>query len=176
MRRVRYSVATSLDAFIAGPNGEYDWIPSDDAINFPAFFEKIDTVLMGRKTFEIAVSEDPSAANPSMRTFVFSRTLQPSEFPGVTIVGDNASSIVSSLRAETGKDIWLMGGGELFRCLLDYRLVDTVEIGVVPILLGRGIRLLPEFLKSIPLKFRKSEAFPSGIILLKYDVEYDRTQ
>jgi dihydrofolate reductase len=163
----------SLDAFIAGPNGEYDWIPSDETINFPAFLKKIDTVLIGRKTFEVAVREDPSAANPKMRTFVFSRTLKPADYPGVRIVTDNASFVVSSLRAETGKDIWLMGGGELFRTLLDARLVDTIEIGIVPILLGRGIRLLPEFLQSVPLKFRKSETFPSGIILMKYDVAYD---
>lgn len=170
MRRVRYSVAMSLDAHIAGPNDEYDWIVMDPAINFNAFFKTIDTVLIGRRTYEIALRDHSSAGMPGMRTYVFSRTLRPEEHPDVTIVAENAAATVSALRDEDGKDIWLMGGGDLFRCLLDEGLVDTVEVGVVPVLLGRGIPLLPQIPRSTRLELTKQETFPSGIVLLKYAV------
>jgi dihydrofolate reductase len=172
MRRVRYYVAMSLDGYIAGPNGEYDWIPMDPAIDFAAFFETIDTVLMGRGTFEITRQQDQPAEMPGMRTYVFSRTLRTEDFPDVTIVSDNAASAVSTLKAQSGKDIWLMGGGILFRSLLEAELVDTVELGIIPILLGRGIPLLPETSRWVRLDLTGTEALPSGIILAQYTVHH----
>lgn len=170
MRRVRYSVAMSLDAYIAGPAGEYDWILMDPAIDFGAFFKTIDTVLMGRRTFELALRQHGGPGLSGMRTYVFSRTLRPEDFPDVTIVADDAGSRVASLRAEPGKDIWLMGGGDLFRSLLHAGVVDTVEVGVVPVLLGQGIPLLPHLPTSVRLELTRAEPFPSGIVLLRYAV------
>jgi dihydrofolate reductase len=170
MRKVRYSVAMSLDGYIAGPDGEYDWIIMDPAIDFAAFFQTIDTVLMGRRTFEVTLQQGPDAGMPGMRTYVFSRTLRASDFPDVTIVADEAVQRVAALRAEDGKDIWLMGGGVLARSLLDAGVVDTVEVGVVPVLLGQGIPLLPGLEASTRLKLTSTETFPSGIMLLKYAV------
>lgn len=158
MRRVRYAVAMSLDAYIAGPAGEYDWIIMDPTIDFGAFYKTIDTVLMGRRTFEIAQRLGPS---PGMRTYVFSRTLRAHDYPNVTIVAD-AASTVAVLRAEAGKDIWLMGGGVLFRSLVEAGLVDTVEVGVVPILLGQGVPLLPPLPRSVHLALTDSEPYSSG--------------
>ncbi len=169
MRKVRYSVAASLDGYIAGPHGEYDWIVMDPAIDFAAFFKTIDTVLMGRRTFEVVLQQG-GAGMPGMRTYVFSRTLRADDHPGVTIVTEGAASIVAALRAEQGKDIWLMGGGVLFRSLLEAGLVDTVEVGVVPVLLGQGVPLLPGGDAATRLELTKTETFPSGITLLRYAV------
>jgi dihydrofolate reductase len=169
-RKVRYSVAMSLDGFIADPRGGYDWIIMDPAIDFGAFLSTVDTVLMGRRTFEVAMRQGPEAAMPGMRRFVFSRTLRAADHPDVTVVADNAAPTVAALRAEDGNDIWLMGGGVLFKSLLDAGVVDTVEVGVVPVLLGAGIPLLPGASGSTRLALTKAESVPSGVILLKYAV------
>jgi dihydrofolate reductase len=169
MRNLRYSVAMSLDGFIATPEGGYGWIPHDPAIDFGAFFGTIDTILMGRKTFELVRSQGPSSLD-SMRRYVFSHTLRPEDAPDVTLVSSDAATVIRELRAEEGKDIWLMGGGVLFRSLLEAGLVDTVEIGLVPVLLGRGIPLLRETDQAHGLLLAKVERFPSGVVLLKYDV------
>lgn len=172
MRRVRYSVAASLDGFIAGPEGEYDWIPMDPTIDFAAFYSTIDTVLMGRGTYEIVQMQKEQGKGQEVgpRSYVFSRKLKQEDHPDVTIVADDAAGTVARLRAEEGKDIWLMGGGVLFRSLVDANVVDTVEIGIVPILLGGGIPLFPPGATRAKLAYVKSETFPSGIILARYNV------
>ncbi len=173
MRRVRYSVATSLDAYIAGPNDEHDWIIMDPAIDFGAFFRTIDTVLMGRRTFEIALRLNPeSSTMPGMRAYVFSKTLRAEDYPDVTVAEDPVST-VTALRADAGKDIWLMGGGSLFRSLVQADLVDSIEVGVVPILLGQGIPLLPSLPRSVRLDLEDTETYPSGIVMLRYAVRRD---
>src|SRR6516164_9255511 len=152
MRRVRYQVASSLDGFIAGPKGEADWIIMDPDIDFRALFAQFDTALIGRRTFEgMARGKKKAGAMPGMKTFVFSRTLRQRDYPKVTIVADNAEETLTALREEPGKDIWLFGGGLLFRSLLGAKLVDTVEVAVVPVLLGGGIPLFPPPAKSAKL-------------------------
>jgi len=170
MRRVLYSVAMSLDGYIAGPNGEFDWIPMDETIDWAAFMGRFDTVLVGRKTYEVATRPGSAASLPDMRTFVFARTLRAGEHPSVTVVSENTASVVEALRQESGKDIWLMGGGVLFRSLLEAGQVDAVETGVVPILLGRGLPLLPSLSRPVRLALTKTQNYPSGIVLLTYDV------
>ena len=98
LRRVRYSVAMSLDGYIAGPNGEYDWIPMDPDIDFTAIYNEFDTLLIGRKTYE--VSGDPSAGQPGMKSYVFSTTLRSEDHPDVTLVKEDAAKTVAELRAE----------------------------------------------------------------------------
>ena len=114
MRKVRYNCAMSLDGYIAGPNDEFDWIAIDPDIDFDALFEQFDTYLLGRRTFEVTAGED-FPVPPGSRTFVFSNTLRQSDYADVTIIGDNWKEVVRSLREESGKDIWLFGGGVLFR-------------------------------------------------------------
>jgi dihydrofolate reductase len=161
----------SLDGFIAGPSGNYEWIPPDPGVDFGAFFKKIDTAVMGRRTFEVALANG-STAMPGMRSVVASRTLRQEDYPEVTITAD-AVATVAALRLEGGKDIWLMGGGDLFKDILTAGLVDTVEVGVIPILLGEGLPLLPTISQSTRLKLTQHEAFPSGVVLLRYDVVRD---
>ena len=143
MRRVRYQVAMSLDGFIAGPNGEHDWIVADEfRLTSALLMAEFDTAVMGRKTHEVVKSHGGEGEIPGLEAIVFSRSLPPAEHPGVRITGDDPASVVRKLKAAPGKDIWLYGGSNLARTLFDAGLVDTVEVAVVPIVLGEGISLL----------------------------------
>lgn len=169
-RRLRYQVAVSLDGFIGGPNGEYDWIVMDPSIDFDALYKEFDTAVMGRKTYEVGLAQGVNGAMPGLDVVVFSRTLPPAVHKGVRIVNDDASEVVASLKAKPGGDIWLFGGGTLFRSLLDAGLVDTVETAVMPVLLGTGIPLLPPG-SSTKLVLEDHKVLPaSGIVALSYSV------
>ena len=170
MRRIRYNCAMSLDGYIAGPSDEFDWIVVDPDIDFEELFGQFDTFLLGRRTFEVTGS--PGApAQPSSRTFVFSRTLSQDDYTDVTIVGDNWEEVVRSLREESGGDIWLFGGGALFRSLCEEGLVDTVEVSIVPVLLGGGIPLVPELSTRIGLTLTGQRVFEkTGTVSLVYEV------
>lgn len=169
-RRIRYSVAASLDGFIATEDGGYDWIVEDSTIDFPAYLAKIDTLLMGRGTWEALQTPEGEALIAVMDVFVVSTTLQPGEDPRMTVISDDVVGRVAALKEMKGKDIWLFGGGVLFRSMVEAGLVDRVEVGVVPVLLGKGIPLVPGLDRIADLRLHSTEAFDSGIVLLKYDV------
>jgi dihydrofolate reductase len=172
MRRVRYNVAASLDGYIAGPGGEFDWIPHDPAVDFAALFAKVDTVLLGRHSYTLTQQADTAPWAPGTRVYVFSRTLRPEEHPGVTVVADNAGSVVAALRAERGDgEIWLFGGGVLFGSLLAAGQVDTVEVTIAPVLLGGGIPLLPPGVPRTALALADARTYPSGMATLSYTVQ-----
>ena len=171
MRRLRYNVAMSLDGYIAGLNGEYDWIIMDPAIDFAALFAEFDTLVMGRRTFEVVRAQGPDGPESGMKVVVVSRTLRPEDYPDVKIVSDAVPEAIAALKAEPGKDIWLFGGGELFRSLLDAHLVDSIEVGVMPILLSEGIPLLLAGQASPALRLDSSKTLPSGILMLSYTVQ-----
>lgn len=172
MRRIRYCVAASLDGYIAGPKGEADWIIMDPEIDFRALFDQFDTVLIGRRTFEgMTRGKKKAGAMPGMKTYVFSRTMKPSDYPKVTIVAENEDKAVAALRAETQKDIWLFGGGLLFRSLLAAGQVDSVEVAVVPVLLGEGIPLLSPPANQAKLKLTGHKVYKTGIVSLEYAVQ-----
>jgi dihydrofolate reductase len=167
-------VAASLDGFIAGPQGEADWIPTDPDFDFGAIFKQFDTILVGRRTFE-TMAKAGNVTMPGMQTFVFSRTLRPEPHPKVTVVNDRPEEILatlkaSSAKANSGKDIWLFGGGSLFRSLAEAGLVDTVEVAVVPVLLGEGIPLLPGARKRIGLSLTGHKVYKTGMVSLEYTV------
>ena len=173
MRRLRYQVATSLDGYIGGPHGEFDWIVMDPDIDFAALLAQFDTAVMGRKTFLTTLQQGGTGAMPGIDVVVFSRTLRPADYPAVSIVNSDPADSVRSLKAKVGKDIWLFGGGELFRTLLEAGLVDTVEPAVVPVLLGDGIPMLPSPAARTTLSLTSHRLYPkSGIVLLAYAVSY----
>lgn len=168
MRRVRYCVVMSLDGYIAGPKGEADWIPMDPEFDFAALFRQFDTLLVGRRTFDRMVAARRTSM-PGMKTIVFSRTLRPEDHPDVVIV-DGQREVVTSLKASPGKDIWLFGGGALFRSLAEDGLVDTVEVGVAPVLLGAGVPLLPSCNRQIKLSLTAHHVQRTGVVSLEYAI------
>jgi dihydrofolate reductase len=170
MRRVRYSVAMSLDGFIAGPRGEIDWIVMDPEIDFNAVFQQFDTVLLGRKTYETTRQQGAGAGMPGMQTYVFSRTLQQNDCSDV-IVSKNPATTVPALKDGQGKDLWLFGGGSLFHSLLELKLVDTVEVAIIPVLLGAGLPLLPPPALQAKLRLTKHQVYArTGTTTLEYAV------
>jgi len=164
----------NLDGYIAGPNGEADWIIMDPDIDFGALFDQFNTFLMGRRMFE-GVAGTGGGGQPGVQTIVFSRTLRQQDYPNLTIVSENPEQALADLRAKPSKNNWLFGGGSVFRSLLEARLVDTVEVSVIPVLLGEGISLLPREPSSerFKLKLASSGTFTTGIVSLAYAVEYE---
>lgn len=172
MRKIVYSVAMSLDGYLAGPNGEADWIVMDPEIDFTGMMARFDTILMGRRTFEAAQAMGRGAPMPGFTSVVVSRTLRPEDHPGLTIIAEDVGDAISRMRAGAGKDIWLFGGGTLFRDLLDLGLVDTIEVGVIPVLLGGGIPLLPARSQRTTLRLVGSQVYKAtGTLALEYAVQ-----
>ena len=169
MRSVCYSAAVSLDGYIAGPNGEADWIVMDPEIDFKQLFARFDTLLLGRKSYA-AARQQGGAGMPGMKSYVFSTTLRPAECPGATVSQDPGET-VRALKQQPGKDIWLFGGGSLFRSLLELGLVDQVQVGIVPVLLGDGLPLVEHPAQRASLKLTKHRVYAkTGTVLLDYDV------
>jgi dihydrofolate reductase len=170
MRRVRYSVASSLDGYIAGPKGEIDWIVPDPEVDMAAAFAAFDTVLLGRRTYELTRQPGAPPWPRGWRIFVFSRTLAATDDPAITVVASNAAATVTKLRQESGADIWLFGGGALFSSLLAFGVVDEIEVSVMPVMLGAGVPLAADGPRSA-LTLRRSHAYKSGVVSLRYEVK-----
>jgi dihydrofolate reductase len=172
-RRLRYQVAASLDGFIAGPDGEADWIVMDPDIDFTALFSQFDTLLMGRRTFEAVSGQGHGGGGAfGMKTVVVSSTMRGEDHPGVTVISDRVAGQVSALKQQPGKDIWLFGGGQLFASLAPLGLVDRVEVAVVPVMLGAGIPLTASSAARTRLRLDGHRLYEkSGIMLLEYAVE-----
>jgi dihydrofolate reductase len=161
----------SLNGFIADHQGGTDFLISDSSYDPTPFFASIDSVVMGRVTYEEAVRQEMRAYS-GLRNYVVSRTLSSADYPEVTILED--ASTVADVRRASGKDIWLCGGGVLVASLLAAGLVDTVELGISPVLLGRkgtpmlGLdALLP---RTVALELTHHRALPSGLLVLEYSV------
>lgn len=162
MRKVILGLGISLDGYIARKNGAVDWLSMDWDYDWTAFFKTIDAVLIGRKTWEVALGMNPKkkskakskAKNPygATETYVFSKTLKESGVEVVPVISGNLKEFVEQLKAKEGKNIWLSGGGELAKSFLDEDLVDEIYLGITPHLLGAGIPLFPELEKEHPLR------------------------
>jgi len=169
MRRVRYRVAASLDGYIAGPDGEIDWISPDPSVDFAAVYEGFDSVLLGRRTYELTQQPGAPPWPVGWRVIVFSRTLSTVAPPAV--LATNVDATVAELRQRPGRDIWLFGGSSLCASMLTARLVDRLEVAVMPVVLGGGVHLIAGDAPRTRLTLLRSSASANGIVHLEYDVE-----
>lgn len=167
-RKVVLGLGISLDGYIARPNGEVDFLFMPKDYSMAEFFATIDTVIMGRKTFDAAQAMGGGFGG-SMKTYVFSRTRPPNERKGVIFTNDSPTAVVRKIRENPGKDIWLMGGGEIARDFLKEDLVDLLHIGIVPTLIGEGIPLFPSGFPQRDLTLVENKTYSKGLIGLKYE-------
>jgi len=172
MRKVTFGVANSLDNFIARKDHAVDWLlwGEEVAAFTKEFWKTVDTVVMGRKTYEVAVKLG-TTSYPRVRNYVFSRSMTTSPDKKVEIISRDAAEFVRDLKAQPGKGICVMGGGELAKSLFDAGLIDEVGFNIHPVLLGAGIPLFLEMRRQIDLELLECRAFKNGCVLVRYRVK-----
>ncbi len=171
MRKVILGLAVSLDGFIEGPKGEYDWCFTDQDYGMNAFFERIDAVFVGRKTYEMSLGmEGGGGGMPKMKEYIFSTTLESVKKGAVLIKGDIKNE-VEKIKKEKGKDIWMFGGADLTASLMNLGLIDELWLAVHPILLGSGKPLFSGIKGRIHLQLTDTETYSSGLVSLKYSLK-----
>jgi dihydrofolate reductase len=167
-RNVVLSVAVSLDGYIARRDGSVDWLIMDPEMDFKKMVSAFDVIVAGRKTLDPALDKGGGGGMGKMACFVFSRTLPPGKRNGVEYVGRPPKELVRELKAQPGKDIWLMGGGELAREFLRDDLIDRIELAVIPVLLGSGIPLFPSGFPQRNYALAEQRSYSSGILSVSY--------
>jgi dihydrofolate reductase len=170
MRKVVLGIGISLDGHIARPDGSVDFLFMPKDYSMAPFFKRVDTAVMGRKTYEAGLKmSGGKVSNWGMQCYVFSSSLGGGELDGLTIVKDPPKKFVAELRKKKGKDIWLMGGGELTREFLREDLVDELYLGVVPTLIGEGIPAFPTGFPERKFALTENKTFSKGLIALRYE-------
>ena len=173
MRKVVFGCANSLDNRIAREDGAVDWLMwgKEAAALMTEFWKTVDTILMGRKTYEVgrklAKGKNPYA---HIKTYVFSRTLPADGAPGAEIVSSDAAGFVRELKAADGGDICMMGGGELARTFFEAGLIDEIGFNIHPVLLGRGVPLFLDMDVQVNLELVESRPFENGCVYVYYRV------
>lgn len=162
------ALGISIDGYIARLDGTFDFLFMPKDFSMAEFFASIDTGIMGRKTYEVAKAQGEGGFGPKIKTYVLSRTLPPGEREGMTFVNVSPQTLAEEIRQHKGKDIWLMGGGEIARDFLKADLVDELHLGVVPVLLGEGLPLFPSGFPQRNFELMESKTFSRGLISLKY--------
>jgi dihydrofolate reductase len=168
MRKVVLGLGISLDGYIARPDGSVDFLFMPKDYSMGPFFKTIDATVVGRKTYEVGLKMGGSFSDSKMKSYIFSNLLPPGERDGVIFTNDSPSNVVAAIRKKPGKNIWLMGGGELVRAFLKEDLVDELYIGVVPVLIGEGIPLFPGGFPQREFELLENKTFSKGMIALKY--------
>ena len=175
MRRVVLFIATSADGFIARPDGAIDWLPADDGndYGYNVFIKTVDTILMGRKTYEQVLTFGPFPY-PDKRCYVFRRRRTPRKRatekpPSVRFVRGNPVAFVKRLRRQEGSTIWLVGGARLIQPLREAGLIDEYIISICPVFIGSGIPLFRNTKRQLPLKLTRSRAYKTGVVQLTYE-------
>jgi len=172
MRKIILSVAVSLDGYIEGPNGEYDWCFTDQDYGMSDFFKRIDSLFIGRKSYELTLTmgDDAMPGFPKLTEYVFSKTLAEVKHGALLINGDTETE-VKRIKNKPGKDIWLFGGADLTRSLLNLALIDEIGLAVHPIILGGGKPLFSNIKNRIQLTLTHSKTYSSGLVFLSYTIK-----
>jgi dihydrofolate reductase len=173
MRKVIFGVANSLDNYIARKDHAVDWLlwGPEAAAFMSNFWKTIDTVLWGRKTYEVALKGGGVGSYGSVTNYVFSKTIKKSADKNVVIVCEDAAKFIRKLKKQKGKDICVMGGGELAKSLLETGVVDEVGFNIHPVLLGAGIPLFHPMERQIDLELLECSPFKNGCVLVRYRVK-----
>ena len=174
-RRIIVYIAVSADGYIARADGSVDWLDRPRIkgdYGMPAFLKSIDTILWGRRTYDQAraMGEKAGSFGRGVKSYVFTRQPPPAPEAGVEFVEEPVREFVSRLRAQAGKDIWMMGGAEIIASFLDAGEIDELMIHVVPTLIGEGIPLMQRRHRLVPLQLRGTRSFSDGVVLLHYAV------
>ena len=167
MRSVLLGLGISIDGYIARRDGSVDFLFMPKDYSMASFFAGVDTAIMGRKTYDVAQAMG-GWYGPKMDVYVMSRTLPAGERNGYTFTHQTPEALVAQIRKNKGKDIWMMGGGELVREFLKADLIDELYIGVVPVLLGEGLPLFPGGFPQRDFALTENKTFSKGLISLKY--------
>jgi dihydrofolate reductase len=168
MRSVLLGLGISIDGYIARRDGSVDFLFMPKDYSMAPFFAGIDTAIMGRKTYDVVQAMGGGWHGPKMAVYVMSRTLPAGERDGCIFTAQTPKALVDEIRKSKGKDIWMMGGGELVREFLKADLIDELHIGVVPVLLGEGIPLFPQGFPQRDFALIENKTFSKGLIALKY--------
>ena len=168
MRKVVPGLGITIDGYIARLNDAVDFLFMPKDYSMGPFFKTIDTAIMGRKTLDAGLKMGGSFSGWSMAFYVFSRSKPPGERDGVVFTNEFPTTLIGALRKRRGKNIWLMGGGELARDFLKADLVDEIHLGVVPVLLGEGIPLFPGGFPQRDFSLIENKTYSKGLISLKY--------
>jgi dihydrofolate reductase len=174
MRKVKLFIASSLDCYIARQDGGIDWLFTDDDYGYTKFYDSIDTIIVGRKSYDQSLTFDDYPYK-GKKVYVFTRKKirKNNNEQDVEYIDTNIQDFVTSLTQSIGKDIWLIGGGEIVSVLLNAGLVDEIILSIHPIILGTGIPLLRDIQKEVKLKLENSLSFDSGLTQLYYKVLKD---
>jgi dihydrofolate reductase len=166
MRKVILGLAISLDGFIEGAKGEYDWCFTDQDYGLAEFSKQIDSLVMGRKTYDMMKSYEGTHPWSHAKTFVFSRTLAPT--PGIEVLDGHLVETITQIKQQPGKDIWLFGGADLTAQFINHNLIDEYWLSVHPILLGGGKPLFQNIAERKKLILTESKIYETGLVSLRY--------
>jgi dihydrofolate reductase len=174
-RKVIVYIAISADGYIARPDGDVSWLDRPRPkghYGMGAFMKSIDAILWGRKTYSkgIEMGMKNTGFGPKIKNYLFSRRLQGAPLQRFELVREPIKPFIQRLRTQPGKNIWMMGGGEIIASFLDQQEVDEFSISVIPIFIGEGIPLIKPQHRSIPLKLLSTRKFPDGVVHLHYRV------
>jgi dihydrofolate reductase len=176
MRKVTFGGANSLDNYFARKDDAVDWIMFSDEAGelMKDYWSSIDTILMGRRTYEVSMKISKGKSNPfaGIKSYVFSHTLKPSRSKSVEIIRDDAVEFVKKLKSEKGKEICLMGGGLFAKSLFEADLIDEIGFNIHPVLLGSGIPIFYEMNHQIDLELIECKSFKNGCVLVRYRVKH----
>lgn len=167
MRKIILNVAVSLDGFIEGPNGEYDWCFTDQDYGMTAFIQSVDAVFLGRKSYELVINTGGDYLGNS-KQYVFSNTLNSLDNKNVTIINGDIAAAVQNIKSQEGKDIWLFGGASLVSSFMQHHLVDELMLAVHPILLGSGKPLFEGLKERTALTLTDTKTYNTCLVQLFY--------